>query len=254
MQSPVNIRARFWRRTLALLIDAVLVMTFVAFVGLFLFAPTGGRMRVESFPLVDFTACKIYRPSDPPAGIELPPGFKMTNFSVCAKHVFGTLHDLFLRLTERSQSGTFVMVRTLDIPIDATGAPTTPFYVDYFGILVLAVYLVLCEWRFGSALGKRLLGLRIRSLDGNALTFNQASTRILVGMIPVYPSLIVMFLQAAAGPIFLYTYFWYFIALAILSGICFLVGLVSFIKSVRKSDLPWHDRAPETEVVRTKRK
>src|SRR5262249_10280531 len=129
--------------------------------------------------------------------------------------------------------------------------PTQAVYLDYLTLFILAVYLIVSERRRGTTLGKRLVGLRVQSEGDGALGSGQAVKRTLVLFTPFYPFIAIIFMLIAFGPASvlicarLFMGLW---AVIMVLGVAF---LANFTLAVRRGNLPWHDRAAGTEVVRS---
>lgn len=242
--SPPISRAGFWRRGFALFIDSCLIAFVLGLLGLVLFGPTGGFIRVSNM-LIDSRNCSEVDPQR----LELPrlPPFRITHAVRCTRSVLGYVHDRALTVAEVTRSGAVTYTQSLTFAVDAEGRPTRAFYLDPLILALLPAYILLLEWRYGRTLGKDLLGLRVRTLGGGALTFVQAAKRLLIRFLPeivwIVPLLLAILGASAPGT----GYFWgiWFVGAAAAIAI-----LVNFAVNVRRGDLPWHDRWAGTEVVR----
>lgn len=238
-------RARFWRRAIAFFIDVFTIGIFLSVLGLALFKPTNGAIRISSVPL---SARHCSEVSSPPVGIRLPPDFRVTHIFRCTFQFLGFVYNRVGLISEVTPlRGGIFTTRTVRFAIDAHGQPVRAFYLDYLGIFLLPACLLLSEWRFGKTLGKYLLDVRVRSLSGGALTIGQAAKRLLVRSIPslvLAPVVLLPYLMDPAATITVKP------APYVASGTAGLALLVNFIISVRRSALPWHDRWAKTEVVR----
>jgi uncharacterized RDD family membrane protein YckC len=212
--------------------------------GLALFEPTNGAIRVSSVPL---SVRNCYPLNSLPAGVRLPPDFKVTHAARCTFAFLGFVYNRVVVLSEITRSGAGIFTRTIWFAIDSDGQPMRAFYLDYLGIVLLPAYLLLSEWRFSRTFGKDLLGVRVRSLNGGALTIVQAVKRLLVRSIPLLIMAPALFLPHLMHPTGLFPGI---LALYGVGGVAAVVLLVNFIIAVRRGDLPWHDRWAKTEVVR----
>ncbi len=241
------IRGRFWRRWFALVVDVLAIGVVLAALGILLFGPTDGRIRVGNVP-VHVRTC--YGLSSLPAEFRLPQDFKVTHAARCTFSFLGYVYNRVMIVSEVTRSGAVTYTRSVTVAVDADGRPVWAFYLDYLVIFLLAGYLLLLEWRFGSTLGKNLLDLRVQSLGGGSLSFAQAAKRTFVRLLPVLiltPVLIPAMWLDADGLLALLNYFLPASAIAAAVG---LILLVNFIVTVRRGNLPWHDRWAGTEVVR----
>jgi len=240
-------RAGLWPRAIALLIDGCLITVVLGSLGVILFVPTGGRIRVADTLVGSRTCSTPNLQILQDLNIPLPPNFQVTDIVRCTKTLLGYVHDRVLIVAETTRSGpTTTTTRDLTIPLDTEGLPTRPFYLDSLWFLVFAAYVLLLEWRTGRTLGKDLMDIRVQSLAGGPPTLVQAIKRflvrffptILLGSLSLMPLAGVSFTTAPA----LYWFVW------LISLLSFIAIQVNFIVEVRRRALPWHDRFAGTEV------
>ena len=186
-----------------------------------------------------------------PAGLDLPPDFKVTHVVDCTHYFFGMVHDRTLRVSEVTRSGSVTYTRSLTFSADAEGRPTTVFYLDYLWIFIFALYRIVSEWKLGTTLGKRILHMRVQPLGGGPMTAARAVKRTLMCFIPMYPFVLLLVLLIVRGPAGLLALGPYFFAIPIVGVVLVVVFLLNFFLALRHADLPWHDRWAGTEVVRT---
>jgi uncharacterized RDD family membrane protein YckC len=242
------VRGGFWRRVLAFVIDVMLVSAVIALVGVPFYGPTDGAIRVSN-TVIHTTNCTAVAPDR--IDVQLPADFKATAAAICVRTFFGQEHDRLLVVREVSRSGSVTYTREITMPVDAKGRVVRVFYLDYLTLIVLAAYLLIAEWRFGTTAGKTTVSLRVRSLDGTPITLSQAAIRTFVRLLPFAPIVVVMWLAAvrdpAQGAAFLLSNL---LITSLVSLALMLILLLNFILTVRRRDLPWHDRWAGTEVVR----
>lgn len=244
-------RAGFWRRAAAFLIDAIVISLLLSALGLALFEPSGERIRAA--PTFNETDCTTLDPQQ--LKLALPAGFKVTNAARCTRTFLGRVVDRVLVVEEvtKSEKGDyeFTYKRSLSYAIDAQGRPVDVVRLDEYYVYVLAVYLLLAEWLFGATLGKKLLGVWVKPLTGATLKFDQVARRVLVRLIPFAP----MGMPSVAAKITMLLVENTALFLAAIGAwlLVLIVFLVNFVRTVRVGQLPWHDRAAGTEVVRVPR-
>jgi uncharacterized RDD family membrane protein YckC len=162
-------------------VDVLIINLVMALIGLALVEVTGGRVRVAStiFNVVNCTS------SEPvPAGLALPDDFEAASARRCTWSVLGIAHDWNLVVTERPAAGEDPDdARQITLPTDQTWRPARPFYLDDLILVILAPYLILLEWWFGATIGKYVVGIRTRLLDGAALTLPAATKRNVIKLI-----------------------------------------------------------------------
>src|SRR5262245_20609803 len=134
ISAELSPRARFWRRVFAFIIDCCAVVAVIAAIGILLFSPTDGRIRVAN-TLVNYSICAAG--TAVPAGLDLPADFNVTHVARCARYFFGVAHDRTLTVSEVTRSGSVTYTRSLTFPADAEGRPSEAFYLDSLVILIL---------------------------------------------------------------------------------------------------------------------
>jgi uncharacterized RDD family membrane protein YckC len=248
LQSGSWMRGGFWRRALAFVIDAMLASAVIALIGVPFYGPTDGVIRVSN-TVIHTTSCSAVAPDQ--TGAQLPADFKATAAAICVRRFFGTEHDRLLIVREVSKSGSITYTREITMPVDAKGRVVKAFYLDLVTLIVLAAYLLIAEWRFGTTAGKTSLGLRVRSLGGGPITLSQAAIRTSIRLAPFVPFEIFMLVAAARDPAqgaaFLLSNL---LIVSLVTLVLMLTFLLNFILAVRRKSLPWHDRWAGTEVVR----
>lgn len=246
------VRAGFMRRLSALAIDFLLLLSIVTVIGVPLAKLSGGAVRVES-ALVQSVDCK--KLDKMPAGIDLPDGFKPTTIASCAYSSFGSPYnwtvvaqqvveqDIKMGDTEYTVSKKL----SYSYPLSPYGLPTDPLYLDKYALVFFALYFIVFEWMFGGTFGKRILGMRLQSLGGERASLVQTIKRTAVRfgwliLIPIGTKL----LESSPDRLVEIV-----IGLAAVNLIVFVALAIDAIRSMRKSELTWHDRFAATEVVRT---
>jgi uncharacterized RDD family membrane protein YckC len=251
-----QIRAGFWGRSVALGIDLLVISVLIAVIGLASTGLTGGKVRVAN-TVVDFFDCTGSEP--PPRDLPVLEGFEGADARRCTRSVLGIAHDWRLVVREKMTAGEDERNRRqVSIPLDAKGHPVRAFYLDDLIPLVLAAYLLLLEWRFGTTLGKRMVGIRVRSLGGGPMDFVQAGKRVLMRLIVLLPASTTQILPGSSTESHGITFG---LRLTLLHSIpdlgtwsdvlnvLALAYLVSFIVTTSRRTLPLHDRWARTEAV-----
>jgi uncharacterized RDD family membrane protein YckC len=275
MESSVepSLRAPAGRRFVAIILDLILISATIAVIGVCLALATDGKVRVSN-ALVNATNCTSGGPE--PLDLQLPADFHVTNVVRCTRSFLGVPYDWSLtvgEVTGPEPSTTLkrywsrsinlgkvtrpgpTFERSITVPLDPEGHITNAFYLDSLTGFVLAAYLLLLEWRFGATVGKRLFGLRVRSLEGGPISFAQASKRIGMRMVPFLLEMGAVVYEMAVGPIAAFDrpltdYMDVpYIELAGADKLLMIAFLVNFIRAIHRNALPWHDRWAGTEVV-----
>jgi uncharacterized RDD family membrane protein YckC len=254
-QRPASYRAEFWRRVIAISLDLFFLSVIIGVAGLGLEKATHGLVRIRSLP-VTITRCGMTDLG--PAQLEaihhlLPDDFHISSVQFCTSSAFGISYNSGLSVGEKTQSGNFTYQRNVFVPLDPGGRLTNAFYLDNWLVFLLAAYLLLCERLFGTTIGKRILGIRVRTLSGAPMDFRQAGKRVLMRMIPFLPLLPFEIYATVVGqphaaislleqPII--------VDVIILIGVGLLMIAFSgnFIDATSRRKLPWHDRWAQTEA------
>jgi uncharacterized RDD family membrane protein YckC len=171
-------RAGFWRRAAAFVLDLLLLNMLVAAIGLAATALTGGSVRVAS-AVDDVRRCGAWQPIPPE--LSVPSEFAGGDMRRCTRSVYGFDYDRTLVVREAASSYIAETDRKqITITLDADGRPVRTFYIDSLTPLVLAVYLLLLERRYGATPGKWILGIEVVTLDGEPIDFWQAGKRAVI--------------------------------------------------------------------------
>jgi uncharacterized RDD family membrane protein YckC len=185
MSDPAK-RAGFRRRAFAFVMDLLLVNMLVAAVGLAAIELTGGRVRVAN-TIDDVRSCGAWQPLAP----DLPVSNEFAGGEMrrCTRAVHGFEYDRTLVVREAAISvNPDAELKQATLTTDADGRPVRAFYLDSLSPLVLAVYLLLLEWRFGATFGKWAFDMRVRTLGGGPIDFWQAGKRALIRALVVLGS------------------------------------------------------------------
>jgi uncharacterized RDD family membrane protein YckC len=267
-----RLRAPAGRRFVAVILDCILISAAIALIGVSLAVATDGKVRVSN-ALVNATDCTIGGPE--PLDLQLPTDFLVTNVMRCTRSFFGVPHDWWLTISEVAPPGSRTTSkrhwwsmtlgdmtgpwpaseRSIRVPLDPAGHVTDAFYLNSLTLFVLAAYVLLLEWRFGFTLGKRVLGLRVRSLDGGSISFTQASKRVGMRIVPFLLDMGTAVHKMVVGPIVAFDrpltdYIDLpYIGLGEVGLVLMIAFLINFIRATHRNALPWHDRWAGTEVI-----
>jgi uncharacterized RDD family membrane protein YckC len=232
---------------MALCIDGCLITLILGLLGLILFAPTGGRIRVEGalFSSQDCSpqSLKVLQELNVPVPPDL--NLDVTEVASCTRSVLGHVHDRVLIVTETTRAYIATKTREMTYSLDTIGRPTRAFYLDSLGGLLFAAYVFLLEWRTGRTLGKDLMDIRVRSLSGGPPNLVQTAKRFIIRFLNIILLEILSLIPITGVTVSMETRFvWFGVSL-----LWFLAVLLNFIVAVRRNALPWHDRFAGTEVV-----
>lgn len=245
------VRAGFWRRVGALLIDAIIILLPLQILTAVLFAQTNGAVQ-GNFGITS-TICATV--DHLPEGLQPPPPASTNSITECRGSLFGFETSRTLSVGTVVEQGNTTTGRFLTYALDADGNPSSPFDMTWVAMLALLVYVISMEWRRGATVGKGVLGMR--TVDTAApshigIPLRKAITRQLAMWIGTIPAFLVMIkalflsddpLNAMSGD-----GFWLAFAVALLIEIAWFIWI---IVSVSKKRDPIYDRIAGTSVLRT---
>jgi len=116
VSDEMSVRAGLWPRAIALFIDGCLITFVLGFLGLVLFVPTGGRIRVADTLVGSRTCTTPNLQVLQDLNIPLPPNFQVTHLARCTKSLLGYVHDRVLIVAEITRSGATTITRELTFP------------------------------------------------------------------------------------------------------------------------------------------
>jgi uncharacterized RDD family membrane protein YckC len=247
---PVGVRAGFWRRSLAFLIDVIIISVPFQVIVAFLFVATSGHIQMGS-PVAAHTICS--KLETVPDGLVLPPPAG-SNFALeCNVYFFGAQTARILQVGRVTIKETTAQTVSRSYMLDRDGHPIDGVSVGWIVMLALIAYLVALETRTGATLGDRAMRIRVVDVAAPAepsVPLRKIVTRYLAMSIGFLPMLAVMLTyfgpygpdieEIAASNIFT----WVWIAgAAELGWIIFLS-----VQIIRKRD-PLYDRMAGTAVV-----
>ena len=241
-------RAGFWRRTLAIVADALSVSVPCAVLSALLFSASGGR--IQAAVGLDFNVCER-RTSVPDSLVPAPP--RDSNFAAeCHRRSLAgpTGHVLLVGRAMRTATFSTQVSRSYLLGDDGAVVDGVDWSWGAPGLLLL--YLVLGQWRWGRTLGLRAAGLRL-SLRGGPRTGKVPLGRVLLryalgigGYLPMIVVIAVVLSRIQTGPEGAAPSF-AGLGLALLFGAVW--SLWNMVLIVRKRD-PLYDRWAGTALVR----
>jgi uncharacterized RDD family membrane protein YckC len=241
---PQAKRAGFWGRAGAFVVDLLAVNILVAVVGLAATGLSGGSVRVAN-TLDDVRHCGDIEPLPP--DLSVPREFSGGDMRRCTRSLYGFAYDRMLVVQAMASRDVAEDDRQrITIPVDADGRPMRAFYLDSLTPLVLAVYLLLLEWRYGATLGMGILGIRVVARGGGPIDVVQAGKRSLIRALVVLCS-------AGTQMTYGFTTAYGLPDLGLWSRMLDLLALgylIIFAIATLAGFLPPHDRWARTDVVR----
>jgi uncharacterized RDD family membrane protein YckC len=249
---PVDTRAGFWRRGIAMAIDGIIVALPFQIIAAILFVATSGYVQQSGG--VTYTSCATSQVV--PEGL-VPPPPTDSNFSrECHVYFFGAETARRLQVGRVTKVGLNTTSVWQGYMLDRNGHPVDGVSIDWIVMAAFIAYLFAMETRKGASLGDRWM--RIRVIDAAAPGASGVPLRkivvrylaTLIGFAPMFALLLVYFtwyesdLDAIAASGF-------FTWLKLAGVIAFAWFIIICYQVVRKRD-PLYDRIAGTAVVRVR--
>lgn len=243
------LRAGFWRRVGALVIDSIVIFLPLQILVVILFTLTNGN--VQGGFLVS-TECRSV--GNIPEGLQPPPPANANFANLCTSKFFGfpAVHMLVVGIASQKDNTTTTV--SMSYPLDADGNPTNALDMNWAGVVLLTLYLIAMEWRSGATIGKRLLKMKVveaGSIANGGIRLSRALKRNLAMWIGAIPALLiytkVIFFSADPMAVMTSRGFWLtaIVALLIQAG-----WLIWITVSVSRKDDPIYDRLAKTSLIR----
>jgi uncharacterized RDD family membrane protein YckC len=189
--------AGFWKRALALLIDACIVGTIVSMIFLLLasFAPDLGKMIELNTPFgigtVERTIADKSTETTEKDGTKITTTDKIIERSVLDRWVYRYRIEETARETQGTSFVTTVRNSAWQQIDPVTGQEIDSVGVDDITLVVLMLYWILGDAsRYQGTLGKRVLGLRVVGEQGERLNLATAAGRNLLKILSAVPLLV----------------------------------------------------------------
>lgn len=246
------VRANFWQRISALIVDGLIILTMVTLIGVTLSKITGGEIRVQS-TIIKSPDCRTLDAL--PNGLELPRDFKPTSITACTYSFLsipynwdvtakrGGQQDFKVGDTEYTASKKL----SYTFPLTPSGIAAQPIEIDEYAFVLYGFYFIALEWLFGGTLAQRFFCMRVRSVSGGPASLIQIVKRFTIrfGWLLLIP----------IGQHLAYVLPDHMIAILVglsASNLAIVLALVvNARRTMRKGELAWHDRWAQTEVVCT---
>jgi uncharacterized RDD family membrane protein YckC len=243
-------RAGFWRRSLAFMIDVIIVSLPFQIIGAILFFATSGWVQQSGG--VTYTSCAIIKMvpdrlvPPPPAG---------SNFArQCSVYFFGAETARRLQVGRVTKEGITTKTVSRGYMLDRDGQPINGVSINWMVMMVFIAYLLAMETRTSATLGN--LAVRIRVIetaepDYLGVPFRKVIIRYLVMLIGFVPLITVALvygvrygedLEAIAD-----SNFFTWLRIAGIAAVGW--GIFLTVQVARKRD-PLYDRIAGTAVVR----
>jgi RDD family len=154
----------FWRRLLALLIDAVAIAFILQLAAFAAFPLSHGRVQYLG-GIVALTCDKLDKV---PEGISVPDDFGPTSINDCRRGLFGLISGRTLLITRTSQVGAITTMRQIVRTLDSYGNPVDVLAVDFLFVPLLLALRFAFDLGRGSP-GRRICRLRLATVSGAEL-------------------------------------------------------------------------------------
>jgi uncharacterized RDD family membrane protein YckC len=154
---PIGLRAGFWRRWLALLIDAVIISLPFQLIVAILFVATSGRIQQSGG--VTFANCSVLQTV--PDGLAPPPPSGSNFARECNIYFFGAQTARTLQVGRTTREGGSTNTVWRGYMLDRDGRPIDGVSIDWVVMVVFIAYLFAMETRTGATLGSRAMRIRV---------------------------------------------------------------------------------------------
>jgi hypothetical protein len=242
-------RAGFWRRSLATVIDTIVVMVPFQALAAALFAITAGMIQMNS---------GFYRFCAPveaiPPLLEPAPPHDSNFVNVCRTSFFGATTGALLIVGRSTREGNTTTNVTVSYMLDRNGNPIPGRSINGIFELAFLVYLVGMVWKTGTTVGARILKIRVIDTadpEQSGVPLRKAIVRYLalcIGYVPMFAVLMFqrVFVGSSADAMFTAAFFrWFMYA----GGLAAVWAIVLFFQIVLKKD-PVYDRLAGTAAIR----
>jgi hypothetical protein len=242
-------RGGFWRRALALLIDALVTTLILQLLAFALFPLSNGR--VQSTGGLVLLYCDTL--AAVPEGVSVPADFAATSIKDCRSGIFGLTSARMVRVTRFTQNGLIATTREITHLLDAEGKPFTGPTLDFLRLPLLFAMRFLFDCGGGTP-GRRVCRLRLSAATDGPIPppVSAAGRRYAAQVLPVAPLVVWSALQwrlvdaAPADSLWL-------ALLLVIPGVAVLIGVpISAYAIIYRRDA-WYDRFGATRVLRLDR-
>ena len=256
LQQPIELahkpRAGFWRRLVALIIDAIIVSLPIQILVVVLFALTNGAVQTTSGLAVSH--CLTIPVTELPQGLDPPPPAGANRAVTCSSSFFGLETARSLTVSRVTKEGAVTKTFSRSYALDAQGNPRSAISLDVVAFVALFIYLIALEHRLGATWGKRLLGIRVAEIESPervGIPLRKAVFRNLLIWAWAIPLLAVLLVSliVSHGDMELLLEGNFFIWFAVAAVLALAGCLWVLIQIVRKLD-PIYDKIAGTAVLR----
>ncbi|CAN7271126.1 RDD family protein [Bosea sp. LjRoot90] len=178
----------FWRRSFAVTIDFIVASLIFVLAFTLLTSGTSDTLRLGGFGMITrICGPTKVSPEALAAGNKMMPGVDWTNAAQCNIRSFDITDNRVIVLARHDkQANGAVFTLSVSVPVDTSGNPVSPFYLDWFGLaLFLFASLIFLTSRLRATPGMKLMKLQLVTKDGEKAGLKAVILRFLFAYIPV---------------------------------------------------------------------
>ncbi len=241
-------RAGYWRRIIAVLIDALIIwLPFQALAAVF-FSATSGWIQLDSGLTYDICAPAAVVPD----ALHPPPPSGSNSAELCRIFFLGAKTARTLKVSRVIKQGSVTSSVYRIYRLDVQQRPIEGLTIDWIGWTALAAYVIAMAWRTGATLGDRTVRIRMIATatpDALGVPLLRVIIRYFAAMIGLLPMICILAYLYFVGDVELIASarFLTFYTVAMILAIVWVV--INLIKIVRESD-PLYDLIAGTSIVR----
>lgn len=245
-------RAGFWRRLIAVLIDALVIVIPFQLIAAILFAMTAGK--VQMFSGVTTQQCDK---ATIPLLLDPPPPHDANFAQICRFKFFEATTGVLLTVGRTTKEGAVTKTLNQSYMVDEKGDPVDGIAIDWIAILAVFIYLIVMIWKTGKTIGAWMVGIRFIDAAEPGRTGIPLPKAILryvtmwLGSVPALTLLLQRLLTTdrSVDAIFAGNFFQLFMIAALIAAVWYLFLIFQI---ARKRD-PVYDRLAGTMVVKDAR-
>jgi hypothetical protein len=238
-------RGGFWRRALAVVIDAVAIGAVLQLAALALFPLSSGRVQFSGGPFQTFNCQQL---EAAPEGVPIPAEFGANSITDCRQSLFGLPAARSLNLNRITYDGAVTKVVQVRHMLDVNGRPVRGWPLEIF---ILPLLIGLRYWldHGRGSLGRRICGLRLAdAMDGLEPPSASVNGRYVALALPLLP----LWLWSACAALFPGSVLssavthWLWVA----TGFPLLIAALEAADSIVRRRDTFYDRFAQTTVLR----
>jgi hypothetical protein len=242
-------RGGFWRRALALSVDALVAAVIVELLAFALFPLSHGRL--QSTGGLAFLSCDTLATA--PEGVSIPADLAAEPVRDCRSGLFGLTSARIVKVSKVSRNGALVTTREFNVLIDAGGKPVSGPNLD----VALLPLLFVLRWLFdcfGGTLGRRMCRVRLRDAAGGraSLPLPTGARRYVAQAFALAPLLVWSLIQPLLSGALPSDSPWSSLGLASAAALTVVAVAIALNAMIYRRDA-WYDRFAAACVLRVDR-